>query len=141
VYEFWGENTYSDWAANIVPIPKPNGTVCICVDYKVTVNPALIVDQYPLLSPEYFFTMLAGAKVFTKLDLSQTYPQVVLDAESRMYVMISTHKGLYQFTWLLFVIASASTLFQQLMEKILQGIPQVYVVYIDDILITGYSEQ
>ena len=78
--------------------------------------------------------------MFTKLDLTQAYQQVILDTESRKYVTINTQKGLYQYTRLPFGVASAPALFQQLMEKVLQGIPRV-VVYIDDILITGSSEQ
>ena len=131
---------HADRAAPIVPVPKPDGSVRICGYYKVTVNPVLRADQYPLPSPEDLFATLAGGKVLTKLDLTQTYQQVILDTESRRYVTINTPKGLYQYTRLPFGVASAPALFQQLMEKILQGIPRV-VVYIDNILITGSSEQ
>ena len=130
---------YSDWAAPVVPVPKGDGGIRLCGDYKVTVNPVLKVDQYPVPTPEDLFATLAGGQTFTKLDLSQAYQQVCLEPESRKYVTINTHKGLYQYTRLPFGVASAPAVFQQLMEKILQSIPGV-VVYLDDILITGKNE-
>jgi hypothetical protein len=43
----------SDWAAPIVTVPKKDGGVRICGDYKVTINPVLDGDHYPLLRAEY----------------------------------------------------------------------------------------
>ena len=40
--------SHSDWAAPIVTIPKKDSSIRICGDYKVTINPVLEVDQYPL---------------------------------------------------------------------------------------------
>ena len=51
---------FSDWATPIVPIVKPTGDVRNCGDYKVTVNPMLKVDRYPLPKVEDIFASLAG---------------------------------------------------------------------------------
>lgn len=130
----------SDWAAPIVSVPKKDGRFRICEDYKVTVNPVLEADQYPLPRPQDLFVTLAGGKRFTKLDLAQAYLQLPLDEQSRQYLTINTHRGLYQYTRLPFGVTTAPSLFQKTMDTILQGIPGV-VCYIDDILVTGASQQ
>ena len=131
---------FSEWVAPIVPVPKADGKVHICGDYKVTVNPVLDVDCHPLPKPQELLATLAGGKKFTHLDLSSAYLQLELEAESRNYVMVNTHLGLYRYTRLSFGIASAPAIFQRSMDSILQGIPSV-ICYLNDLLITGASDQ
>lgn len=38
----------SQWGTPVVPIIKNNNSIRLCGDYKVTVNPNLIVDEHPL---------------------------------------------------------------------------------------------
>ena len=128
----------SEWAAPIVP--KKDGQLCICRDYKVTVIQALETEQYPLPKPEDLFATLAGSEKFTKLDLSHAPLQLPLEEESRKYVTINTHCGLYEYTRLPFGISSAPATFQKVMDTILQGILHV-IWYIDDILVTGANDQ
>ena len=101
-----------------MPVPKEDQSVRICGDYKVTIKPALHFDQFPLPKPEDFFATLAGGTKFTKLDLSHAYLQVFLDPESRKYVAVNTHQGLYRYNRLAFGVASATAMFQETMEKI-----------------------
>ena len=129
----------SDWAAPIVVVPKKDGSIRICGDYKVTLNPVLDIDVYPLPKPQELFASLAGGQKFTKLDLSQAYQQLQLDPKSREMVTINTHKGLYRYNRLPFGVASAPAVFQRTMDDILRGIPQV-LCYLDDILITGRND-
>ena len=103
---------HSDWAAPIVPVPKKDGAIRVCGDNKVTINPALQVDQYPLPKPADLMASLTSGQQFTKLDLTAAYQQVQLDNESMKLVTINTHQGLYQYTHLPFGVASAPAVFQ-----------------------------
>ena len=44
--------SHSDWAAPIVTPAKKDGDLRVCGDFKVTINPQLDIDQYPLLRIE-----------------------------------------------------------------------------------------
>ena len=132
--------THSEWATPLVAVPKPDGRVRLCGDFKVTVNPSLSVDQYPLPKVEDLLATLANGKKFTKLDLTQAYLQLALHPESKKYCTRNTHRGLYQFNRLPFGIASAPAQFQKVMDTILQGVPGA-MCYIDDILITGAANE
>ena len=86
---------FSEWAAPIVPVVKPDGSIRICGDYKVTINQVAKPDTYPLPKIEDLFTSLSGGKIFSKVDLASAYLQILLDEESKEYTTINTHRGLF----------------------------------------------
>jgi hypothetical protein len=130
---------FSDWAAPIMPVTKQDGSVRISGDYQLTVNRVAKLDTYPLPRIEDLFASLSGGQEFTKLDLAHAYQQISLDEASKKYLVINTHKGLFQYNHLSFGVASAPAIFQKAMEGVLRGIDQVSV-YIDDILVTGKTK-
>ena len=85
----------SEWATPLVPVPKRDGKIRLCGDYKTTVNPILDVDQYPLPKPEELMATVSGGQKFAKLDLSAAYQQMLLDEESRKLVTVNTHLGFF----------------------------------------------
>ena len=99
------ENT--EWASPIVCVPKRNGSIRICGDFKVSVNPVLISSTYPLPNAEERFATLAGETILCKLDLSNAYQQLGMTEESKKYLTINTHKGVYAYQRLTFGIAKA----------------------------------
>ncbi|XP_033127481.1 uncharacterized protein K02A2.6-like, partial [Anneissia japonica] len=115
---------YSDWATPIVVVPKSDGTVRICGDYSVTINKFIDDEVYNLPSSAQqimsnLYAELAGKRVFTKLDLSHAYAQLNLDEQSKSYVTINTHKGLYSYNKLPYGVKPASKIFQGKIDKIL----------------------
>ena len=124
-----------------MPVLKPDHkSIRICGDYKLTANKASRLEQYPLPKVEDLFSTLAGGITFTKLDMSQAYQQLVLDDYSKEIVIINIHKGLFSYQHLPFGVSSAPGIFQRTMETILAGVPRV-LVYLDDILVTGASQE
>ena len=59
----------SEWAAPIVVVQKKDGGVRICGDFKVTINPMICPQVYPLPTPDEMFSALANGESFTRLDL------------------------------------------------------------------------
>lgn len=125
----------SEWGTPLVPILKPNGQIRICGDYKSTINKYLEDVKYPLPLIDELFASLRG-ELFTKLDLSNAYNQLMLDESSQLLCAWSTHLGIFKMTRLPFGVKPAAAIFQKTIENILRGISNV-VNYLDDIIITG----
>ena len=130
----------SDWATPIVPVPKQNGHVRICGDYKVTVNPVLQVEQYPLPRIDDLFASLSDGQHFMKIDLKNAYLQIEMEEESKNLLTINTHRGLFRYNRLVFGIASSPAIFQKTIKQIMQNVPGKQVI-LDDIIITGKSDE
>ena len=121
------------------PSLKPDNSVRICGDYKLTVNRAARSDTYPIPKLEDLFSQLSGGAIFSKLDLSKAYAQLQLDEESKPYTVINTHRGLFAYNRLSYGITSAPGNFQRAMEGLLKGLPGVFC-YLDDVLISASDE-
>lgn len=88
----------SDWAAPIVPVLKQDGRIRIYGNFKLTVNKATEIEQYPLPNIESLFGEMSGGMAFTKLDLWDAYYQLKLDEEPRHLVVINMHRSLFRYT-------------------------------------------
>ena len=89
---------YSDWAAPIVAVLKPDKKlVCLCGDFRTTVNPVSKLHCYPIPRVEDLFAGLQKGKTFSTIDLKHAYQQIKLDPASQKYLVINTHRGLFQY--------------------------------------------
>ncbi|XP_017467286.1 PREDICTED: uncharacterized protein K02A2.6-like [Rhagoletis zephyria] len=129
----------SDWGTPLVPILKSNGELRLCGDYKSTINKFLADVKYPLPRIEEIFATLKG-ELFTKLDLSNAYNQLIIEEGSQLLCAWSTHLGVFKVTRLPFGVKPAAAIFQRSIENLLRGIPNV-INYLDDIIIGGPNVQ
>ena len=127
---------YSDWGTPVVCVQKQNGGVRICGDYK-RLNDLIEPDSYKLPNVQDLLAKMAQAgqpNVFSCLDLSGAFNQLLLDEDAAKVLVLSTHKGLLATKRLTYGVKPAPGQFQAAMDKILAGIDNVFC-YIDDILI------
>ncbi|GFW54413.1 uncharacterized protein K02A2.6 [Trichonephila clavipes] len=129
----------SEWATPVVPVVKSDGSIRLCADYSVTLNPNLIVPQHPLPRLDEIFGSLNGGKQFTKLDFKHAYLQMKVHPDSQKLMTINTHKGLYICKRLMYGLNGAPAIWQCYVDGLFQGMDGVKV-FMDDARITGSDE-
>ncbi|XP_014912289.1 uncharacterized protein LOC106962397 [Poecilia latipinna] len=115
------ETSHSDWCNPIVLVPKKDGTMRFCIDFRY-LNSVSKFDSYPTPRIDDLICCLGKAKYLTTIDLSKGYWQVPLTTRSRELTAFRTPWGLHQFTVMPFGLHGAPATFQRLMDKVLGGL-------------------
>lgn len=110
----------------------------ICADHKVTVNPHILIDKYPIPTVNEVLTEMHGGEYYARIDLREAYAQVKVSDQSKKILTINTHKGLYWHNKMPYGVAAAPGFFQKRMEGILGKIKNVKIL-LDDIYIKSKS--
>ncbi len=129
--------SHSDWVSPIVLVPKTDGSVRFCVDYR-KVNAVSKFDAYPMPRVDELLDRLGTARFYSTLDLTKGYWQIPLSHLSKEKSAFTTPFGLHQFVTLPFGLFGAPATFQRLMDKILRPHTAYAAAYLDDIII--YSQ-
>jgi hypothetical protein len=130
----------SPWGCPTLFVKKKDGSLWMCVDYR-PLNAVTIKNKYPLPRIDVLFDQLAGAKVFSKIDLRLDYRQIKIRPSDILKTAFSTRYGLYEFLVMSFGLTNAPTYFMYLMNSIFMNeLDKFVVVFIDDILIYSKNE-
>ena len=146
------EKSLNPWVSLIIIVPKKSAPgeppkQCMCVDYRwinalqteVNSSSKGCMSLYPFPKIDKMFAKLHGAKIFTTLDLCSGYYHIGLSEEAKPKTTFITPAGKWHFNVVPFGLAQAPSYFQQLMNKVLQGLDCV-VAYLDDIDIFSKNE-
>ncbi|WVZ97643.1 LOW QUALITY PROTEIN: hypothetical protein U9M48_043160, partial [Paspalum notatum var. saurae] len=120
---------------------KDQGGKRLCVDYR-PLNVVTVKNKYPLPHINILFDQLAGAKVFSKIDLRSGYYQIKIREEDIPKTAFSTRYGLYEYLVMSFGLTNAPAFFMYMMNSVFMNeLDKFVVVFIDDILIYSKSEE
>jgi hypothetical protein len=125
----------SPWGCPALFVKKKDNSLRLCVDYH-PLNAVTIKNKYPLPRIDILFDQLAGAKVFSKINLRSGYHQIKIRSSDIPKIAFSTRYRLYEYLVMSFGLTNAPAYFLYLMNSVfMQELNKFVVVFIDDILI------
>ena len=130
----------SPWASPIVPVPKPDGTLRLCIDYR-RLNAVTVADPYYMATLEEILERVGSSGCISKLDLLKGFYQVEVQEESRAKTAFVSPFGKYEFVRMPFGLRNAPSVFQRTMEVVLRGCFHCSAPYIDDIIVFSKDGQ
>lgn len=128
----------SAWASPLHPIQKQDSWR-MTGDYRA-LNAITKHDRYPVPNLLDFNTLLAGKKVFSKIDIVRAYHQIPMREEDIEKTAVITPFGLFEFPCMSFGLKTAPATYQRFMDELLRDLPFAYA-YLDDICVASETEE
>ena len=133
------EPANTEWASPIVFVPKSDGSLRFCVDYR-RLNAMTIRDSYPIPRMDECLDSLGDAVVFSTLDCNSGYWQIPVAERDRDKTAFVSHFGLYRWLRMPFGLKNAPATFQRAADVILAAVKwQFALVYLDDVIVYSKS--
>ena len=131
----------SPWASPIVLVPKKDGSLRLCIDYR-KLNRVTLRDAYPLPRIDETLDSLHGCSLFSTFDLANGYWQLALDEQDKCKSAFATPLGLYEFNVLPMGVCNGPATFQRVMEHVLGDLllspsSPVCRVFFDDVVVAS----
>ena len=122
-------------SALILFVPKKGGKLRLCVDYRA-LNQITKKNQAPLLLIREILDQLSKAKVYTKLDLKDTYYQVHIKPGHEQKTAFCYRYSHFEYCVMPFGLVNVLVTFQTFINEVLGDlVDTICIVYLDDILI------
>jgi hypothetical protein len=131
----WIRRSTSPAGAPILFVPKKDGGLRLCVDYR-GLNRVTVRNRTPLPLISETLDRLRRSKVFTKFDLKDAYHRIRIRSGDEWKTAFRTRYGHFEYLVMPFGLSNAPATFQAYINQALIGLVDVTcVIYLDDILI------
>lgn len=125
----------SPWASPIVMVPKPDGSIRFCIDYR-RLNKITVRDAYPLPRIDTCLETAAGHIWYSAVDLRSGYWQIPMAHEDCPKTAFVTPDGQWEWSRMPFGLVNAPATFQRNTDNLLRGLRGICCIgYIDDLCI------
>ena len=122
----------SPWEFPVVIVPKPDGTIRFCIDYR-KLNSITNMDAYSIPSMERMIEIVVAAKCITTFDFTKGYWQFPLEKSTVEKSAFITSKVLYAFLVMPFGMKTAPATFERMMPDTVLKWLGFADAYIDDV--------
>ncbi|MGL5708136.1 MAG: reverse transcriptase domain-containing protein [Aeromonas sp.] len=134
------EESTSQWLNPVVLVRKKNGSLRFCMDFR-KLNEAVELDHYEIPRINQLVTSLRDQKYFSSIDLKDGFYHIDIVPTDRCKTAFYTGKKLMQFKKMPQGYKNSPATFQRAMDYIFKDIiNEICIVYIDDILVFGRTE-
>ena len=126
---------YPEWLANVVPVPKKDGKVRVCVDFR-NLNKASPKDDFPLPHIDMLVDSTAGHAMLSFMDGFSGYNQIMMAPEDREKTSFITEWGTYCYRVMPFGLKNAGATYQRAATTLFHDMMHRDVeVYVDDMIV------
>lgn len=126
---------YSDWISNIVPVPKKDGKVRMCVDYRDLNRASPIHIEYPLPHIDVLVDNTAGNGMFSFMGGFSGYNLMLMAESDQEKPSFTTSWGTYCDNVKPFGLKNARATYQRAMTTLFHDMMHKKVeVYVDDMI-------
>ena len=131
---------YPEWVANIVPVPKKDGKVRMCVDYR-DLNRASPKDNFPLPHIDILVDNTAKFALFSFMDGFSGYNQIKMAPEDVEKTTFVTLWGTFCYKVMAFGLKNAGATYQRAMVALFHDMMHKEIeVYVDDMIAKSRTE-
>ncbi|KAK8567176.1 hypothetical protein V6N13_005088 [Hibiscus sabdariffa] len=132
---------YPEWVANIVSVPKKDGKVRMCVDYR-DLNKASPKDNFPLPHIDTLVDNTAGHSWFSFMDGLSGYNQIKMHLEDMEKTTFVTLWGNLCYKVMPFGLKNAGATYQRSMVTLFHDMMHKEIeVYVDDMIAKSHTEE
>ena len=126
---------YPKWLDNFIPIPKKDGKVTFCVDFR-DLNKASPKDDFPLPHIDMLVDSTAGHLMLSFMDGFSRYNQIMMAIEDMEKTSLITEWSNYCYRVIPFGLKNIGATYQRATTTLFHDMVHRYVdVYMDDMIV------